>query len=84
MLYKEENRDLLAQALSENAGQSITLKVEVMEPSKPTPDQLLAQYKQQRKEEAIVLMKEDAFVQDLQNLFGATLDINSVMPVDDD
>ena len=83
-LYKEENRDLLAQALSENAGQSITLRVDVAEPGKPTPDQLLAQYKQQRKEEAIALMQGDAFVQDLQNLFGATLDLNSVTPVDDD
>ena len=83
-LYKEENRDLLAKALSENAGQSITLRVDVAEPGKPTPDQLLAQYKQQRKEEAIALMQSDAFVQDLQNLFGATLDLNSVTPVDDD
>lgn len=83
-LYKEENRDLLAKALSENSGQSITLRVDVAEPSKPTPDQLLAQYKLQRKEEAIALMQGDAFVQDLQNLFGATLDLNSVMPVDDD
>ncbi|RLT99297.1 DNA polymerase III subunit gamma/tau [Ketobacter sp.] len=83
-LYKEENRDLLAQALSANAGRSITLRVEVAEPGKPTPDQLLARYKQQRKEQAIALMQEDAFVQDLQNLFGATLDLNSVLPVDDD
>ncbi|MEE2732689.1 MAG: DNA polymerase III subunit gamma/tau [Pseudomonadota bacterium] len=83
-LYKEENRDLLAQALSANAGRSITLRVEVAEPGKPTPDQLLARYKQQRKEQAIALMQEDAFVQDLQHLFGATLDLNSVLPVDDD
>ena len=83
-LYKEENRDLLAKALSENAGQSITLRVDVTEPGKPTPDQLLAQYKLKRKEEAIALMQGDAFVQDLQKLFGATLDLNSVTPVDDD
>ena len=84
VLYKDENRDLLAQALSANAGHSIKLKVEVVEPSKPTPDQLLANYKQQRKEAAISLMQEDTFVQDLQNLFGARLDLNSVTPVDED
>ena len=74
----------MAKALSENAGQSITLRVDVTEPGKPTPDQLLAQYKLKRKEEAIALMQGDAFVQDLQKLFGATLDLNSVTPVDDD
>ena len=84
VLYKDENRDLLAQALSANAGHSIKLKVEVVEPSKPTPDQLLANYKQQRKDAAISLMQEDAFVKDLQTLFGAKLDLNSVTPVDED
>lgn len=84
VLYKDENRDLLAQALSANAGQSIRLKVDVTEPSMPTPDQLLATYQQKRKEAAIALMQEDAFVRDLQNLFGATLDLNSVTPVDED
>jgi len=84
VLYKEENRDLLAQSLSENQQQSITLKVELAEPSHPTPDQLLAKYKQQRREEAVVLMQQDSFVQDLQTLFGATLDLNSVTPIDDD
>ncbi|AUM14652.1 DNA polymerase III subunit gamma/tau [Ketobacter alkanivorans] len=83
-LYRDDNRDLLAQALSENQQQSITLKVELAEPSHPTPDQLLAKYKQQRREEAVVLMQQDSFVQDLQTLFGATLDLNSVTPIDDD
>jgi len=83
-LYKDENRDLLAAALSENLGQSITLAVVVQDPDKPTPDQLLASYKQQRRQEAITLLQEDAFVRDLQTMFGATLDIDSVVPVDDD
>ncbi|MGB3621558.1 MAG: DNA polymerase III subunit gamma/tau [Ketobacter sp.] len=82
-LYKEENRELLEKAISENQGKPITLDILVQEPTKPTPDQLLAQYKQARKNEAIELMQADPFVQALQSSFGATLDVNSVKPLDD-
>jgi DNA polymerase-3 subunit gamma/tau len=83
-LYKDENRKLLEQAISANNAKQITLKVEFSEPTQATPDQLLAKHKEQRKKHAVVLLEQDPFVQDLQSLFGASLDMNSVTPVDED
>lgn len=82
-LYKDENRQLLEQAISEKQGNAITLKVSVAEQSRPTPDQLLAKYKQERQQQAVELMQQDPFVQALQTRFGATLDLKSVTPVDE-
>ena len=81
-LYRDENRQLLEAVLAEHAGSPVQLKVDISEPTKPTPDQLLAKYNEKRKNEAVALMKEDPFVQDLQNLFGAKLDDNSVKAID--
>lgn len=81
-LYKDENRQLLEQAIAKYSQADATIKVLIQEPSKPTPDQLLAKYKEKRKNEAIALMQDDPFVQDLQNLFGATLDNNSITATD--
>ena len=81
-LYRDENRQLLEAVLAEHAGCPVQLKVDISEPTKPTPDQLLAKYNEKRKNEAVALMKEDPFVQDLQNLFGAKLDDNSVKAID--
>ncbi|HVL01361.1 MAG TPA: DNA polymerase III subunit gamma/tau [Dongiaceae bacterium] len=82
-LYKDEHREALQNALADKLGQPLKLKVSIQEPGKPTPDQLLATHKEQRRKQAVELMQGDDFVQTLQQQFGATLDLNSVTPTDD-
>lgn len=82
-LYKADHCEALQAAIREKTARTVTLKVGFREPGKPTPDQLLARYKQQRKQQAVDLLQQDAFVQTLQNQFGAMLDLNSVTPTDD-
>lgn len=82
-LFRDEYRTALQNAITTRTGATVRLKVNFREPGKPTPDQLLAQHKQQRKQQAVELLQQDAFVQMLQQQFGATLDLNSVTPTDD-
>ncbi len=82
-LVKEQNCKLLEQAISDHSGHLVSIKVELKEPTKPTPDQLLAEYKAGRKQEAIKLMQADPFIQEISTLFGASLDVQSVVPIDD-
>jgi DNA polymerase-3 subunit gamma/tau len=82
-LFRDEHRATLQSAIETRTGNSAKLKVNFREPGKLTPDQLLAQHKQQRKQQAVELLQQDAFVQMLQQQFGATLDLNSVTPTDD-
>ena len=82
-LFRDEHCTTLQNAIAARTGKAVTLKVNFQEPAKPTPDQLLAQYKQQRKQQAVELLQQDDFVQTLQQQFGATLDLNSVTPTDD-
>ncbi|MFZ5603065.1 MAG: DNA polymerase III subunit gamma/tau [Pseudomonadota bacterium] len=82
-LYKDEHRATLQQVLAEKLARPLQLKVSIQEPSKPTPDQLLASHKEQRRKQAVELLQSDEFVRTLQQQFGATLDLNSVTPTDD-
>ncbi len=82
-LYKDEHREALQQVLADKLGKPVRLKVSIQEQTKATPDQLLAKYKEQRKQQAIALLQGDDFVQTLQQQFGATLDLNSVIPTDE-
>ena len=82
-LYREENCSLLQQAIRAKTGKPVTLKVNIQEPGKPTPDQLLAKRKQARLQQAVEMMQQDAFVQMLQQQFDATLDLKSVVPTDE-
>ncbi|MAR92882.1 MAG: hypothetical protein CML06_18700 [Pseudomonadales bacterium] len=82
-LYRESHLDDLARAIGERLGGRVQLKLKQHEPATPTPDQLLAAHQQQRKAQAVARMQEDQLVRDLQQLFNATLDIDSVTPVDD-
>ena len=82
-LYKDENRAVLEQVVSEKLGKPVTIKVSIEEPTKATPDQLLAQYKEARKREAVEMLQADDFIQTLQQQFGASLDVGSVTPIDE-
>ena len=81
-LYKTENSQLLEQAIGSHLQKQIRLEVNFVEPASATPDQLLASYKQKKLDQAISLLKNDPFVQDLQTLFGASLDEKSVQARD--
>lgn len=82
-LYKDEHRETLQQVLAEKLARPLQLKVSIQEHSKPTPDQLLASHKEQRRKQAVELLQGDELVRSLQQQFGATLDLNSVTPTDD-
>ena len=82
-LYKDENRAVLEQAVSDKLGKPVTIKVNIEEPTKATPDQLLARYKETRKQEAVEMLQADDFIQTLQQQFGASLDVGSVTPIDE-
>lgn len=82
-LFQDDYCTTLQNVIAAHTGKTAKLTISFQEPGKPTPDQLMAQHKQQRKQQAVELLQQDAFVQMLQQQFGATLDLNSVTPTDD-
>ena len=83
VLLQPQQVDRLEQALSEKLAKKIKLKVLVGRPSKPTPEELAAQRRRARLDKAEQMLMADPFVQDMMNRFGASLDKESLKPLDE-
>ena len=83
VLLQSQQVDRLEQALSEKFGKRITLKVSVGQPSKPTPDELANQRRLARLRQAEEALMSDPFVQVLMDRFGASMDRESLKPLDE-
>ena len=83
VLLQPQQVERLEQALSEKFGKGIKLKVSVGQPGKPTPDELATQRRQARLRKAEDTLMSDPFVQVLMDRFGASMDKESLKPLDD-
>lgn len=80
-LYQPAHLERLEAAISEVKGVSVKLKLEVREPTRDTPDRLLAKRRRARLDRAENELKSDPFVQILETRFGATMDRESITPI---
>ena len=83
-LYQPAHLERLEAAISEIKGTSIKLKLDVREPTRDTPDRLLAKRRRARLDRAEGELRADPFVQILETRFGATMDRESITPIGDE
>ncbi|MDX1695899.1 MAG: DNA polymerase III subunit gamma/tau C-terminal domain-containing protein, partial [Ketobacteraceae bacterium] len=83
VLLQPQQVERLEQALSEKFAKGIKLKVSVGQPGKPTPDELAQQRRRARLKQAEDTLMSDPFVQVLMDRFGASMDRESLKPLDE-
>ena len=83
LLLQPQQVTRLEEALSEKYQKAIKLKVSVGQPSKPTPDELISKRRQQRLQQAESTLMDDPFVQLMIDRFGASLDKETLQPLDE-
>ena len=83
VLLQPQQVTRLEEALSEKFQKAIKLKVLVGQPSKPTPDELISKRRQQRLQQAENTLMDDPFVQLMMDRFGASLDKETLQPLDE-
>ncbi|MEJ2515088.1 MAG: DNA polymerase III subunit gamma/tau [Gammaproteobacteria bacterium] len=76
-------QDRLRDSLREGLGDKVRLQIEVARPKAETPAARAARQEQQRRAEAARAIDEDPLVRDMQKVFDATVDLDSVRPVGD-
>jgi DNA polymerase-3 subunit gamma/tau len=74
-------QDRLQQALSEHFGRPMRLSIELRETSGETPAAVGRRQRQERQEQAVASVEQDAFVREVIDLFDATLIESSIKPV---
>ncbi|MDR2112456.1 MAG: hypothetical protein LBQ62_05060, partial [Candidatus Accumulibacter sp.] len=74
-------QDKLQQALSEHFGRPLRLSIELDEVSGETPAGAARRQRQERQEQAVASVEQDAFVREVIDMFDATLIESSIKPV---
>jgi DNA polymerase-3 subunit gamma/tau len=74
-------QDKLQQVLSEHFGQPMRLSIELEEVSGETPAAVVRQRREERQEQAVASVEQDAFVREAIDLFDARLIDSSIKPV---
>jgi DNA polymerase-3 subunit gamma/tau len=74
-------QDKLQQALSEHFGRPMRLSIELAEVSGETPAATARRQRQERQEQAVASVEQDAFVREVIDVFDATLVESSIKPV---
>lgn len=81
-LYDPSHQQRIAQALSEIFEEELSVNIEVGEVSAETPAMTTERERQERQAQALSSMQNDPLVQDVIQVFSATLQEDTVMPVD--
>lgn len=79
-LLNQTQKDRLSDALETHFGKGTQLKISVEEPETETPSQKKAREEKERQQIAESSLKEDANVKAMEEIFGATLDEESIRP----
>ena len=74
-------QDKLQQALSEHFGRAMQLSIELDEVAGETPAATARRQRQERQEQAVASVEQDAFVREVIDVFDATLIESSIKPV---
>jgi DNA polymerase-3 subunit gamma/tau len=80
-LQIKNSQDKLQQALSAHFGQAVRLSIELAEVSGETPAAVARRQHQERQEQAVASVEQDAFVREVIDVFDATLIESSIKPV---
>lgn len=79
-LLKTNQKDRLQKAINDRLGGDIKLTISVEEPEGQTPTQQKEQAEQDRRQQATASFQQDPFVKELQDVFNASIDQNSIQP----
>ncbi|MFT5419473.1 MAG: DNA polymerase-3 subunit gamma/tau [Candidatus Endobugula sp.] len=80
-LYDSKHQQYLAELLSDYFSQTVQVLINVGENTAETPAQIIIRRQQERQQQAKVAIESDPVVQQLQELFDATIVADSITPV---
>ncbi len=81
-LFNSTQQRRLNEALNQQLGREIRLKIELIRPEQETPAQAAARKRSERQHEAVVSIEQDPLIQQMIQQFGATVRQDTIEPVD--
>ncbi|MCG8294683.1 MULTISPECIES: DNA polymerase III subunit gamma/tau [Pseudomonas] len=81
-LFNSTQQRRLNDALNQQLGREIRLKIELIRPEQETPAQAAARKRSERQHEAVVSIEQDPLIQQMIRQFGATVRQDTIEPVD--
>ncbi|MDR2308008.1 MAG: DNA polymerase III subunit gamma/tau [Paucimonas sp.] len=81
-LFNSTQQRRLNDALNQQLGRTINLKIELICPEQETPAQAAARKRAERQHDAEVSIEQDPLIQQMIRLFGATVRQDTIEPVD--
>lgn len=81
-VLNKANQEKLEAALQQHLARPLRLNIVLANTAGETPVERKRQQRQERQEQAVVSIRNDAFVQQTVDLFGAVIDESSIKPLD--
>ncbi|MDH0300221.1 MULTISPECIES: DNA polymerase III subunit gamma/tau [unclassified Pseudomonas] len=81
-LFNSTQQRRLNDALNQQLGRDIRLKIELIRPEQETPAQAAARKRAERQHDAVVSIEQDPLIQQMIRQFGATVRQDTIEPVD--
>lgn len=81
-LFNSTQQRRLNEALNQQLGREIRLKIELIRPEQETPAQAAARKRAERQHDAVVSIEQDPLIQQMIRQFGATVRQDTIEPVD--
>ncbi|MDH0629438.1 DNA polymerase III subunit gamma/tau [Pseudomonas mosselii] len=81
-LFNSTQQRRLNEALNQQLGREIRLKIELIRPEQETPAQAASRKRAERQHDAVVSIEQDPLIQQMIRQFGATVRQDTIEPVD--
>ncbi|MFK3772820.1 DNA polymerase III subunit gamma/tau [Pseudomonas sp. NPDC089406] len=81
-LFNSTQQRRLNDALNQQLGREIRLKIELIRPEQETPAQAAARKRAERQNDAVLSIEQDPLIQQMIKQFGATVRQDTIEPVD--
>ncbi len=81
-LFNSTQQRRLNDALNQQLGREIRLKIELIRPEQETPAQAAARKRAERQSDAVLSIEQDPLIQQMIRQFGATVRQDTIEPVD--
>lgn len=81
-LFNSTQQRRLNDALNQQLGREIRLKIELIRPEQETPAQAASRKRAERQHDAVVSIEQDPLIQQMIRQFGATVRQDTIEPVD--
>ena len=81
-LFNSTQQRRLNDALNQQLGRDIRLKIELIRPEQETPAQAASRKRAERQHDAVLSIEQDPLIQQMIQQFGATVRQDTIEPVD--